>query len=207
MSVIIGRDTVGYIFRTDCAAQDWSYIGQSSRLSPEHVHSYFGSGHHIQAAIDRFGADGLKKTLLATSDATLDLHYQEMLFIAEARAKGVPLLNGDFGGPRPFPTMQAHLLQEVPEMIYAFMARDWKKFHKLLVKKRAGVEAAIEATASTSSEDFYAGMERDLIAVSDLTHACPSCGSAVGAVCRTNAKSLTKPRNPTMNHKARPHST
>jgi hypothetical protein len=207
MSVLIGRDTVGYIFRTDCAAQDWSYIGQSTRLAPEHVRGYFGSGHNIQEALAEYGVDGLKKTLLATSDDALDLHYQEMLYIAKARAEGVRLLNGDFGGPRPFPTMQTHLLHEVPELIYAFMERDWKKFHKLLVKKRSGVEAAIEATAGTSSEDFYAGMERDLIAVSDLTHACPSCGSAVGAVCRTNSKSLTKPRNPTMNHKARPRST
>jgi hypothetical protein len=206
MSVLIGRDTIGYIFRTDCAAQDWSYIGQSTRLAPEHVRGYFGSGHNIQEALAEYGADGLKKTLLATSDDAMDLHYQEMLFIAEARAKGDYLLNGDFGGPRPFPTMQRNLLDVLPEAIYASLGKDWKKFHKIISKKRSLVEAAIEATAGTSSEDFYAGMERDLIAVSDLTHACPSCGSAVGAVCRTNSKSLTKPRNPTMNHKARPRS-
>lgn len=206
MGVIIGSDTVGYVFRTDCAAHDWSYIGQSSRLASEHVRGYFGSGHNIQLAIEEHGTASLKKTVLATASNELELHYQEMLFIAEARAEGVRLLNGDFGGPRPFPTMQAHLLNEVPEMIYASMERDWKKFHRLLVKKRPLVEAAIQSTAGTSTDDFYAGLERDLIAVSDVSRPCPSCGSPAGAVCRTNSKSLTKPRNPCVNHRARPRS-
>lgn len=134
------------------------------------------------------------------------LHYLEMLHIAEARANGVLLLNGDFGGPRPFPTMQRYLREELPEAMMAALLRDHGEFHRLIAENRPQVEAAIEAASSITTDDFYAGYERDLRALMDLSHPCPSCGSPAGEVCRTNSKSLTKPHNPCVNHKARPRS-
>ncbi|WP_420481501.1 zinc finger domain-containing protein [Arthrobacter jiangjiafuii] len=53
-------------------------------------------------------------------------------------------------------------------------------------------------------DEFYEGHERDLLATMDLSHDCPSCGSPAGEVCRTNAKSLTLPHNPSKNHAKRP---
>lgn len=44
--------------------------------------------------------------MLATATNQLELHYLEMLHIARARRDGAQLLNGDFGGPRPFNAIQ-----------------------------------------------------------------------------------------------------
>ena len=116
---IIGHDAVGYVFRTDCVREGWSYIGQSTRLDAEHVRSYFGSGTNIKEAIAQHGTEVLTKRVLASARTATELHYLEMLHIAEARAEGVLLLNGDFGGPRPFPTMQRYLREELPEAMMA----------------------------------------------------------------------------------------
>jgi hypothetical protein len=190
------------VFRTDCPVEGWAYIGQSTRLDPENVRSYFGSGFNFQQAIADSGTAGLQKTILATASTTLELHYFEMLHIARARAKKVKLLNGDFGGPRPFPVLQRHLWQQLPEAMAS--RTNPKRFYKLLERNRTLVEQAILDASATPTDDFYVGLERDLIALEDLSHPCPSCGSVAGAVCRTNSRSITKPHNPTRNHQARP---
>ncbi|MCM3615729.1 hypothetical protein M3672_14955 [Microbacterium enclense] len=201
---IIGHDAVGYVFRTDCEREGWSYIGQSTRLDVEHVKSYFGSGTNITEAITQHGTEVLTKRVLASARTATELHYLEMLYIAEARAEGVRLLNGDFGGPRPFPTMQRYLREQLPEAMMAALLRDHEAFHRLIAENRRQIEAAIDSASSITTDDFYAGYERDLRALMDLSHPCPTCGSPAGEVCRTNSKSLTKPRNPCVNHKTRP---
>lgn len=100
---------IGYVYRTDCAEHGWSYIGQSTQLDREHLDGYFGSGFSIQEAISEHGVAGLEKRLIAAADHEITLHYLEIVAIAEARKDGVTLLNGDFGGPRPFPLMQRAL--------------------------------------------------------------------------------------------------
>lgn len=203
--VMIGHDAVGYVFRTDHIDEGWSYIGQSTRLSTEHVEGYFGSGFNIEQAIAEGGTGALRKRVLASAKDELELNYLEMLYIAEARKDGVWLLNGDFGGPRPFPAMQRFLRLELPESLFAALKPEL--FYRLIAGNRPSVEAAIEGVMGISTYDFYANLERDILALEDLTHLCPSCGSAIGAVCRTNSKSDTKPHNPTMNHRSRPRTT
>lgn len=199
---VIGLGAVGYIFRTDNDSDGWSYIGQSTRLDPKHVSGYYGSGVFIQEAVARNGPEGLRKSVVATAASELELHYLEMLHIAAARAAGAVLLNGDFGGPRPFPTFQLLLREEAPQVMTA--VGDAAKFHRALVKNRAKVEAAIERSMAIMPDEFYEGYERDLRQTMDLSHDCPSCGSPAGEVCRTNAKSLTMPHNPSRNHTKRP---
>ncbi len=198
----IAAEAIGYVFRTDCPAEGWSYIGQSSRLTPEHLQGYFGSGAAITDAIAKHGTSGLTKTLLAASESPIKLDYLEMLHIAEARRDGALLLNGDFGGPRPFPVLQRALRSTAPKVIAA--ATNPRQFHQALMTHRAMVEQAIMEARSVSVDDFYAGMERDLRSTEDLSHRCPTCGSPAGAVCRTNSKSKTLPRNPSRNHAKRP---
>ncbi|WP_416393558.1 MULTISPECIES: hypothetical protein [unclassified Curtobacterium] len=86
------------------------------------------------------------------------------------------------------------------------MADDPKRFCDALVKHRDLVEQAILDSSSVPVDAFYAGMERDLRATEDLSHPCPSCGSDIGELCRTNSKSLTQPRNPARKHAKRPRS-
>ncbi len=198
----VPADAVGYVFRTDCEADGWSYIGQSSRLSPEHLAGYFGSGAAITQAIAKHGTMGLTKTLLGAAKSPVQLDYLEMLNIAEARKDGVQLLNGDFGGPRPFPVLQRSLWLTAPQVMEA--AGNAPKFHRALITHRAMVEQAILDARAVPVEGFYAGIERDLLITQDLSHACPTCGSPVGAVCRTNSKSNTLARNPSRNHSKRP---
>jgi len=199
------QSAIGYVFRTDSVEHGWSYIGQSTRLDQEHIDGYFGSGFNIKKAIAEHGTSGLTKRVLATANTELELHYFEMVAIAEARKDGVTLLNGDFGGPRPFPTMQRALWEVLPAAMLA--ARDPKKFHRVITKNRVMVEQAILDASSVPVDDFYVGLERDLLALEDLSHDCPSCGALAGAVCRTNSKSDSKPHNPTLNHKVRPRAT
>jgi hypothetical protein len=202
MRTRVTADTVGYVFRVDFPDETGTYIGQSTRLDPEDMRTYFGSGFNFQQEVEERGIAGLQKTVLATARTHLELHYLAMLHIARARAKGIALLNGDLGGPRPFPVLQRHLLRRLPE---AIMARfDPKGFYKLVKGNRALVEQAILDASAVTTDDVYLGMERDLLDMEDLTHACPSCGSPPGEVCRTNARSVTKPHNPSRNHRARP---
>lgn len=203
--IVLPPGVVGYVFRTDSVEHGWSYIGQSTRLDQDHIDCYFGSGFNIKEAIAVQGIDGLEKRLIGTADNELGLHYLEMVSIAEARRDGVLLLNGDFGGPRPFPTMQRALWKLVPEAILA--ASNPKQFYKVITSNRGIVEQAIFDAMSVSTDEFYKGLERDLLALEDLSHDCPLCGSPAGAVCRTNSKSLTKPQNPSRNHKMRPRRT
>lgn len=193
---------VGYVFRTDAVEDGWSYIGQSTRLDREHLDYYFGSGELVRQVLEQRGHAGLQKRILATAKTQLELHYLEMLHIAQARSDGVQLLNGDFGGPRPFNAVQLALWDVAPEVMRA--ARDPKRFYRALVKHRDMVEQAILDAGRTSNDDFYAGMERDLLATQDLSHSCPTCHSPAGEICRTNAKSLTEPHRPTRNHSKRP---
>jgi hypothetical protein len=195
---------IGYVFRTEPADKAWAYIGQSTRLDSKHIDRYFGSGAFMTEVIAEHGTSGLTKTIVATAASPLELHYLEMLHIAEARRDGVRVGNGDFGGPRPFPNLQQALWEVAPAVMRA--ADDPKRFYDALVKHRDLVEQAILDSSSVPVDAFYAGMERDLRATEDLTHPCPACGSDVGEVCRTNSKSLTKPRNPTSNHSKRPRS-
>ncbi|MFJ7751824.1 hypothetical protein ACIQXM_17940 [Arthrobacter sp. NPDC097144] len=138
-------------------------------------------------------------------DTSANGDYLEMLQIAAARAAGSLLLNGDCGGPRPFPSFQLLLWDEAPQVMGA--AGDAAKFHLAPVKNRAKVEAAIERAMGITPDEFYEGYERDLLQTMDLSHDSPSCGSPAGAVCRTNANSLTLPHNPSKNHAKRPRST
>lgn len=80
-------------------------------------------------------------------------------------------------------------------------AGDVALFHRALLKNRPQVEGAITRAMAIMPDEFYAGYERDLLAVMDLSHQCPFCGSPAGAVCRTNSKSPTMPHNPCSNHK------
>ncbi|WP_156466137.1 hypothetical protein [Janibacter sp. Soil728] len=203
--IVLPPNVIGYVFRTDCAAQGWSYIGQSTRLDQKHIGGYFGSSSAIKEAMAEHGLDGLTKRVLATAESALELHYLEMVSIAEARKNGVQLLNGDFGGPRPFPTMQRALWAALPAAMR--VATDPKKFHKVITRNREMVEQAILDASSVSGDEYYIGLERDLLAVEDLSYDCPSCGSLAGTVCRTNSTVETKPHNPTSNHKARPRAT
>ncbi|WP_416393470.1 MULTISPECIES: hypothetical protein [unclassified Curtobacterium] len=196
--------TIGYVFRTEPADKAWTYIGQSTRLDSAHIDRYFGSGAFMTEVIAAHGTSTLTKTIVATAESPLDLHYLEMLHIAEARRDGVRVGNGDFGGPRPFPNLQQALREVAPTVMR--VADDPKRFYDALVKHRDLVEQAILDSSSVPVDAFYAGMERDLRATEDLTHPCPACGSDVGEVCRTNSKSLTKPRNPTSDHSKRPRS-
>lgn len=203
--IVLPPNVIGYVFRTDCAAEGWSYIGQSTRLDQEHIDGYFGSGFDIKEAMDEHGLDGLTKRVLRTAESQLELHYLEIVSIAEARKNGVILRNGDFGGPRPFPTMQRALWAVLPAAMR--VASNPTKFHKVITGNRDIVEQAILDASSVSSDEFYIGFEQDLLAVEDLTYDCPSCGSLAGTVCRTNSRVETKPHNPTQNHKARPRAT
>jgi hypothetical protein len=200
--IVVLPPAVGYVFRTDGFEYGWSYIGQSMRLDQRSLDGYFGSGFNVKEAIAARGVEALEKRLLATANDQLSLHYLEMLAIAEARKDGVKLLNGDFGGPRPFPNMQRALWQVLPEAMGA--SGDPEKFYAIISQNRSMVEQAISIATSVGVDDFYEGFERDVIALEDLSHDCPLCGATAGAVCRTNSKSLTKPRNPTWNHKTRP---
>lgn len=193
---------MGYVFRTDAVEDGWSYVGQSTRLDHEHLDRYYGSGDFIRQALEQHGPKGLEKHLLATATNQLELHYLEMLHIAEARRDGVRLLNGDFGGPRPFSAMQRALWDVAPAVMKA--ADNPKRFYRALAKNADMVKQAILDAGRTPDDEFYAGLERDLLATQDLTSACPSCGSAAGRVCRTNAKSLTEPKRPARNHAKRP---
>lgn len=139
---VIGPETVGYIFQTANDSDGWLYIGQSTRLDPEHVSGYYGSGVNITEALRQKGSERLRKCVVAAATSELELHYLEMLQIAEARAAGSVLLNGDFGGPRPFPTFQLLLWEEAPEVMS--VRREPAEFHRALLKYRAKVETAIE---------------------------------------------------------------
>jgi hypothetical protein len=196
---------MGYVFRTDALEDGWSYIGQSTRLDRKFLDGYFGSGDFTRQVLEQRGPAGLQKSVLATAGNQNELHYLEMLHIAQARRNGVQLLNGDFGGPRPFSTIQLALWNTAPAVMQA--ASDSERFYQALVKHRDMVEQAIVDAGSIPDDDFYAGMERDLLATQDLSHACPSCGSVAGEVCRTNAKSLTEPHRPARNHSKRPRQT
>jgi hypothetical protein len=204
-SVQIPADAMGYVFCTEAIEDGWSYIGQSTRLDPEHLAGYFGSGDFIRQVLDRRGPGGLEKHVLATATSQLELHYLEMLFIAEARRDDQQLLNGDFGGPRPFAAVQRALWDFAPEVMR--VAGNPERFHRALVKHRDLVEQAILDAASTSDDEFYAGLERDLLASQDLSYPCPTCSSPAGEVCRTNSKSLTQPHRPARNHAKRPQQT
>ncbi|MEK6342884.1 MAG: hypothetical protein V4737_03455 [Curtobacterium sp.] len=193
---------IGYVYRTDCSAEGWSYIGQSMRLDDESVATYYGSGEQIRTYIARYGTEGLTKTILASADDPVRLHYAEMLAIATVRRDGADLLNGDFGGPRPFPLMQAALREHLPEA--AIGSRDPERFLQLITKNRELVEQAIIDASGAPADQFYAGLERDLLSIEDLSHACPTCHALPGEVCRTNSSSLTKPRNPSRYHSKRP---
>jgi hypothetical protein len=100
----VPASAVGYVFRTEPADKAWAYIGQSTRLDPKHVDGYLGSGAFMTEVLAEPGIRGLTKTIVATAESPLELHYLEMLHIAEARRDGVRVGNGDFGGPRPFRT-------------------------------------------------------------------------------------------------------
>ena len=201
-SARIPAEAMGYVFRTDAVEDGWSYIGQSTRLDPEHLAGYFGSGEYIRQVLDRRGPGGLEKHILATATSQLELHYLEMLLIAEARRDDRQLLNGDFGGPRPFTAVQRALWDVAPEVMQ--VADNPKRFHRALIKHRDMVEQAILDAANTPEDEFYAGYERDLLSSQDLSHPCPTCFSPAGEVCRTNSKSLTQPHRPTRNHAKRP---
>lgn len=200
----VPESAVGYVFRTEPANKAWAYIGQSTRLDAAHIDGYFGSGAFMTEVIAKSGTSGLTKTIVATAESPLELHYLEMLHLAEARRDGVRVGNGDFGGPRPFPNLQQALWEVAPAVIR--VAGDPKRFYDALVKHRDQVEQAILDSSSIPVDAFYAGMERDLRATEDLSRPCPSCGSDISEVCRTNSKSLTKPRNPTSNHAKRSRS-
>lgn len=201
-SARIPAGAVGYVFRTDAVEDGWSYIGQSTRLDPEHLAGYFGSGEYIRQVLDRQGPGGLEKHILATATSQLELHYLEMLFIAEARRDDRQLLNGDFGGPRPFTAVRRALWDVAPEVMQ--VAHNPKRFHRALFRYRGMVEQAILDASNTPDDEFYAGLERDLLASQDLSHPCPTCLSQTGEVCRTNSKSLTHPHRPARNHAKRP---
>lgn len=202
--------TIGYIFRTHPAGGSWSYIGQSTRLDRAAIDEYFGSGAFMKDTLRDEGAArlggpaGLQKMILATAQYPLELHYLEMLHIAAAKRDGLRLGNGDFGGPRPFPNMQRALWGVLPEAME--VADNPARFFDVLVKERDRVEQAILDAKNVPVDEFYAGLERDLRATQDLSHPCPSCGADGGEVCRTNSKSLSKPRNPSANHAKRPRS-
>jgi hypothetical protein len=196
---------MGYVFRTDALEDGWSYIGQSTRLDRNFLDGYFGSGDFIRRVLEQRGPAGLQKSVLATAANQLELHYLEMLHIAQARRDGVQLLNGDFGGPRPSNAIQFALWNVAPAVMRA--ASDSERFYQALVKHRDMVEQAILDAGSIPDDEFYAGMERDLLATQDLSHACPNCGSVAGEVCRTNAKSVTQPHRPARNHSKRPRQT
>ena len=195
---------IGYVFRTEPADKAWAYIGQSTRLDPAHIEGYFGSGAFMTEVLAEHGTSKLTKTIVATAASQLELHFLEMLRIAEARRDGVRVGNGDFGGPRPFPILQQALWEVAPAVMR--VADDSKRFYDALVNYRDLVEQAILDSSSVPVDAFYAGMERDLRATEDLSHPCPACGSDIGEVCRTNSKSLAKPRNPARNHLKRPRS-
>jgi hypothetical protein len=202
-SARIPAGAMDYVFRTDAVENGWSYIGQTTRLDPEHLAGYFGSGEYIRQVLDLRGPGGLEKHILATATSQLELHYLEMLFIAEARREDRQLLNGDFGGPRPFAAVQRALWDVAPEVMR--VADDPERYHRALITHRDMVEQAILDAANTPDDEFYAGLERDLLASQDLSHPCPTCLSPAGEVCRTNAKSLTQPHRPTRSHAKRPH--
>jgi hypothetical protein len=129
---------MGYVFRTDALEDGWSYIGQSTRLDRNSLDGYFGSGDLIRQVIEQRGPAGLQKSVLATAANQLDLHYLEMLHIAQARRDDVQLLNGDFGGPRPSNAIQFALWNVAPAVMRA--ASDSERFYQALVKHRDMVE-------------------------------------------------------------------
>lgn len=186
------------MFRTDALEEGWSYIGQSTRLDRNRLHRYFGSGDLVRPVFEERGPAGLQKTVLATATNQVELHYLDMLHIARARRDGAQLVNGDFGGPRPFNAIQLPLWNTAPADLRA--AADPDRFYQALLKDRDKVEQAIQDAGSIPVDEFYLGMERDLLATQDLSHACSSCGSVAGEVCGTNAKSLTELHRPARNH-------
>lgn len=114
----------------------WSYIGQSTRLDPEHVSGYLGSGDFIRQVLECRGPGGLRKQILATAASQLELHYVEIMCIAEARRDERQLLNGGFGGPRPFTAVQRALWDVAPEVVR--VVDNPKRFHRARVCCRFG---------------------------------------------------------------------
>lgn len=132
---------MGYVFRTDALEEGWSYIGQGTRLDRNCLQGYLGSGDLIRPVLEERGPEGLQKTVLATATNQLELHYLEMLHIARVRRDGTQLLNGDFGGPRPFNAIQLALWNTAPAILRA--AADPDRFYQALLKDRDKVEQAI----------------------------------------------------------------
>lgn len=71
----------------------------------KHFGGYCGSGPFMTEMLAELGTSGLPRTIVATAESHIELHYLEMLHIAKARRDGVRVGNSNFGGPRPFPNL------------------------------------------------------------------------------------------------------
>lgn len=184
--------TIGYLYLTRNLVNGTTYIGQSSRLDPQQIRSYLGSGDLMRQAIDEFGDAGFAKEVLGYFDDQISLDYAEILKIAELRNAGVQLYNSGIGGPRAEATFR-----EAMRFRFGVVPRMTQEWLNVVEDRSAEVKKLLDGIEEPTTDDFYQELESQLLVTQDLSRECPRCNVQVGAVCRT------KTGNPSRNHAKR----
>lgn len=171
---------------------DLLYVGQSTKMDPESLATYIGSGDYFKQAIAEHGVESFTKEILGFYDDQADLDYAEVHAIARLRAEGFDLLNGGVGGPRAqreFIRAMFQRFRVVPQMVDGWF--------EAIEQNREEVRDLIAASAEITTDDFYREYEAQLLQTQDLSGACARCGAGAHEVCRT------KTGNPAKNHVGR----
>ena len=183
---------IGYLYLTRNRTTNIAYVGQSSRLDPQHVQSYLGSGDLMRQAIDEYGTDSFQKEILGYFDDQNALDYAEILKIAELRDSGESLYNSGVGGPR----TEAKFIDAMYSKfgVVPMMTDEWLN---VVANRSPDVKELLAKIEEPDTDDFYRELEAQLLSTQNLTGACPGCGANIGEVCRT------KTGNPSRNHARR----
>jgi len=184
--------TIGYLYLTRNNVNGTLYVGQSSRLDPESIQTYLGSGDLMRQAIQKIGAHEFRKEVLDYFDDQPSLDYAEILKIAELRNAGERLYNSGIGGPRaerPFRKAMLESFGVIPQLTAAWL--------DAVVNFQSEVKSILANLETPDNDEFYKELEAQLLVTQDLRRACPSCNAEVDEVCRT------KTGNPSRNHARR----
>lgn len=184
--------TIGYLYLTRNHVNNMAYVGQSSRLDPQSVQSYLGSGDLMRQAIDESGADSFYKEVLGYFDDQNLLDYAEILKIAELRNAGESLYNSGVGGPRAEAKFREAMLSRFG--VVPFLTEKWLD---VVTDSSTDVMGLLASIEDPSTDDFYRELENQLLITQDLSIECPRCDANPGEVCRT------KTGNPSRNHARR----
>jgi len=184
--------TLGYVYVTENLLDGEIYVGQSTRLDPENVRNYLGSGDYLLNSIREHGRENFRKHIIGYYDTREELDYAEVLQIATARAEGASLLNGGVGGPRAHGTFVGAMMKQFG--VAPFMFDEWLA---TIRNNPEEVSSLIALGHDVSSDRIMAELEMHFRQTQDLTLPCPSCGSPVDEVCRTKTGNAAK------NHAAR----